>query len=285
MSVSVALTPLHAALDAGVGHLLRAADEAGAWSDYRLPVGRSTSWVTAHVAGALHECVAVGAAAAGIPVALDRAEEVLGAHADEGWGFNGSTGPDADSTAVAVLFLAPRGHTLGAAANLLEAHRRPDGGYATYLTDDAWGVSHPCVTPVVALALRALGRPADVRGYVDATAFADGTWPSYWWRGSHYSTYWNLVLLRELGVPVAPLRPVVGAGPTTQVRSVLDLACVAGITALRMGDAGPLLDLLLSRQRPDGGFDGGADLRVTRSTCLRPWEQPEGELYATTADC
>ncbi|MCU1431974.1 MAG: hypothetical protein JWP95_1079 [Actinotalea sp.] len=279
---------LRDATTAAARYLVAAADAAGGWSDYLLRVGPSDQWVTAHVAGALQLCSAAGLSPPGTDRALQAADAVLGQPDDvvRGWGFNRAVEPDADSTALAVLFLADRGRVLTPAAGFLARHRRPDGGYATFLTDDAWGDSHPCVTPTAALALLRIARLDDAAGvlrYVTRTRWADGTWPSYWWRACHYATYWNLTLLRAMGQAVEPRRPVVGGRETAEIRSVLDLACLVGTMHVVLGAAAAatreVAGVLLAQQRPDGGFDGGADLRVTRATCRRPWEQAEGDLY------
>jgi hypothetical protein len=258
----------------------------GAWQDYLLPVGASTEWVTAHVAGALAVAAAAGVRADGLLRALDHADEHLTEPPPgvDGWGFNAGAGPDADSTAVALMFLSARRAVPERVLDFLAAHRRPDGGYATYTGPGGWGDSHPCVTPVVALALRGTGRRvgAQTVAYIRTSRLDDGTWPSYWWRGSHYATYWNLLFLRSVGARLTRQAPVIGGRESARICSSLDLACLVGAMHLRLGlvpSTCRVAGLLMTRQRADGGFDGGLDLRVTHHDCRDPWHRPSGQLY------
>jgi len=277
---------LRAAAHAATHFLLRHEESPGSWTDFRLPVGVATDWVTAHVAGALAAGTAVGVRCRGAALALDRADERLGEPVAgiDGWGFNADAGPDADTTALATLFLSNRRRVPTRVVEFLASHRRPDGGYATYGGPAGWARSHPCVTPPVALALRSCGRPvtAQTLGYVRRSRRDDGTWPAYWWRGEHYATFWNLLLLRSLGCRIARRGPVLDGRESARILSTLDLACLVGVLFLRLGaDDGTrrVAGLLLSRQRADGGFDGGSDLRVTHHDCLEPWADPVGQLY------
>ena len=115
--------------------------------------------------------------------------------------------------------------------------------------------------------------------YLRRTARPDGTWPAYWWRNHLYSTWHHLRLIRRLGLDgefrlPAPI-------DLADTPSCFELAYAAGIECFR-GDreaASKHLSPLFDRQRVDGGWPGGSNLRVTDPSCARPWETPMGDLY------
>lgn len=276
---------------------LQAAD--GSWSDYQLPVGSADQWVTAYVGVA----VARAGQALGATDALARARKGLDRLADvrcypEGWGYNAQTGPDGDSTAWTLLLAdalelpAPPD-----ALDFLESLWRPDAGFATYAEGDAWAVGHPCVTPVVYLALHRHGRRGlrdRVLACVRETRRPDGSWNAYWWRGRQYAHLANLELLAALELPRRPPGSNVDQSRTYAFQTWLELGCSVGIEVLERGadaDAGPLVEALLEGQAPDGGWPGAADLRVTARDCYEPWNTPRGDRYTdqagliTTATC
>lgn len=290
---------LEGAVDRAVEFLLRSQRSDGRFCDYDLPVGVADAWVTA-VAG-----LALAAAGRrlgnrhGIAAAENAADWLFQHRAyPAGWGFNERTGPDADSTAHAILLLSETHRDVPPAdIAWLLAKQRPDGGFATYDGPDRWAASHPDVTPIVYLALPATEREK-VRDPICASIMRarhpDGTWPAYWWRTCHYSTYWNLVLLDELGMRAPAPGPVVSESSTHAVHTTFDLAYVTGIAHLSQRDetvTGQLEQLLLKRQNGDGSWSGGPNLRVTDSNCAEPWIVPRGQLYTdinnvlTTATC
>jgi hypothetical protein len=267
-----------------LGHQL----EDGHWEDYELPVGRSDAWITAYVGLALsiagrHRRHVQAARGAG------RAAAWLAAHRSypAGWGFNGFTGPDADSTGLALGLLRRVGHRVRREDTrwLLERWQ-PDGGFATYEGPGSWGVAHPEVTPI---AFAALPRPARnglraaVARYVEDTRDDDGTWPSYWWRTRHYSTHLNYRLARALDVDLGEGLPAITVEDSRAVHSAFDLAFVTGNAWLRLGDSSisqGLVAELLAMQAADGHWPGAPNLRVTRHDTEDPWDRPQGLLYA-----
>ncbi|SEF35193.1 hypothetical protein ABL840_19440 [Variovorax sp. NFACC27] len=284
---------------------LQAAD--GGFADYRLPVGASTQWVSAFAGLALAEAAWV----ADLPWAFAAA----GRTADRltrdrpyaaGWGYNETTGIDADSTGFAIRLLRALGREVAPAdRRSLLRHWREEGGFATY--DDgpqAWGQAHPCVTAAAGLALDDEARRAlssALQACVARTALADGNWPAYWWRTHHYSTWHHLLLLRRLGQGTRGAAPAqVGMGAGTGVGAgagkgsggvhpspgAFELAYAAGIAHFRdpgSAEADRLLRDLLCAQRVDGGWTGGFNLRVTDPACTAPWQRPAGELYRDQA--
>jgi hypothetical protein len=271
---------------AGVRYLLSRQREDGCWQDYhRLPVGPSTAWVTAFVAVTLFD--------AGSPDAYPAAERAVDWLLSirprcAGWGFNAATGADADSTAWALLAVRSAGRVLPEpAVSFLRSLRRTDGGFATYPRSDGWGISHPDVTPIALLAMPTAERAAladDVLLFLKRWRDNDGSWPAYWWRGRHYSTYWNRVVISSLGytndLPPAEKSP--SAGCTRMVKTAFDLAWVLALAVLDRDPApavAALARLLMERQNTDGSLPCGADLRVTAPFCFNPWAHPLGKLY------
>lgn len=268
----------------GVDYLLRGQAADGHWEDYRLPTGVSTAWVTAYVGLALRDVTSERPSAADL--AAGRAARWLLDHRPypAGWGYNDWTGPDADSTALAMSLVKATGRSVSPAdESWLRERWRPGGGFATYDRPDAWGMAHLDVTPAAYLALGSPGREAlrdEVITFLLAERRPDGTWPAYWWRSNLYSTRASLDLLIRLGAADrlgAPAR----AGAVT-IQSALERALALEI-CLMVGGTNGLASVLaydlVARQRTDGSWEGGYDLRVTSPTCYAPWDQPEGRLY------
>ncbi|WP_322014702.1 prenyltransferase/squalene oxidase repeat-containing protein [Paraburkholderia sp. J12] len=263
----------------------------GSFRDYRLPVGEATQWVTGFVGLALAEA----AQAADLP----RARASAAAAADwlirerrsaPGWGYNACTGPDADSTGFAIRLLRATGRPVDPAdQDALLRHWRPGGGFATYAEGpDAWGDAHPCVSAAAFLALDSKNQnrlQSELLRFTGRMAHADGSWPSYWWRTHHYSTWHHLLLLRRLGQCGTP-SPHGATGTLLETTSAFDLAYAAGIAHWRApgsAEAARLLSDLLAAQRADGGWTGGFNLRVTDPSCCTPWVRPQGDLYRDRA--
>jgi len=286
---------LAAAADDAVRYLCRLQDAAGRWTDYRLPVGASDEWVTAYVGLALAQVGRRGSPAA--PAALAAARRGAGWLATAraypaGWGFNATTGPDADSTAMALglaaeLGLPPRPEDQA----FLRLHWRPEGGLATFLTDTAWGRAHWDVTPWGYLGLSAGDQEALRPSFLAAlntNRMADGMWRAYWWRRPYYSTFLTLEALARLGLPEPAPEPdgeIAGRTPL-EIDNAFDLACLLGVERFRGAGGerlGALRRALLDWQQDDGRWPGHPNLRVTEETCEAPWEAPAGECYADEA--
>ena len=281
--MTASLTRAHAA---GVAYLVASQRADGAWHDYHaMPIGAATEWVTGFVTAALTETARELARDA-----IDRGVAALLAARRRGssWGFNASVAADADSTAWAIHALRGAGALVPreALAFVLGLQRR-DGGFATYARDDAWGESHPDVTPVVALALVAEAPELAYRALAFAFAHADpdGTWPAYWWRGRHYSSYWNRRLLAAYGHDCATRQKV----PLERSRWIVSAFDLAWVLALAVLDADPacvleaLAEQLVAQQQSDGRWPGSDDLRITAPICSHSWVEPLG-AYATD-DC
>lgn len=286
---------LAAAADDGVAYLCRLQHADGYWSDYRLPVGASDQWVSAYVGLALARYASASGNAAALAAARRAAAWLqAGRSYEAGWGYNGSTGADADSTALALALLRALG--LAPAApdqHFLRSHWRAaaagvTAGAATYQGPKAWGEAHWDVTPLAYLGMAPEQQRSLRAGFLDgvrANRMADGQWRSYWWRNPYYSTFATLEALAELGVPEPAPRPAALAGPV-RVDNAFDLACLLGSELLRQrppAQFGQQLRALLGWQGSAGGWPGHANLRVTDDTCSTPWESPAGTYYADQA--
>lgn len=283
-------TVLDNAMHAAVAYLLARQAADGHWEDYRLPVGRSDAWVTGYVGVALAESDDSEA----VRRSVDHAACWLETHRPypQGWGYNASTGPDADSSAFALTLLRLAGKKpLMADLDWLRQRWHPQGGFATYPRGDAWGAPHNDVMPAAFLALDGDDRSAlrdDVLGVLARTRETDGTWPSYWWRTCHYATWWSLRLLRVLGVPPDGSAPVVDTCEQHAVHGAFDLALVTGIACLQQASPqliAALAGKLTGMQQADGAWTGGRNLRVTDPHCYQPWSGGTacGALYADDA--
>lgn len=284
--------PIAEALAAGLEFILQHQHPDGSWSDWSLPPGPSDAWTTAYIGCHLSELprpwrdhsTLAGRAAARWLVE----HESYGG----GWGYNASVGPDADSTAHALLCLsgAGIGVSRAARARLLE-HQQVDGGFSTYTADaglGSWGSSHPDVTAVAARALLGSARAPVARaaGYLQRARREDGTWHSFWWSSPLYATAAALSLLRIVG----------DRGDTTRTYETISRMSVANaferalllrcrvLTGLPTGNRGratALIDDLVSAQRSDGSWASTRMLRLTNRDCASPAPDADaGPLYA-----
>jgi hypothetical protein len=188
---------LERARAAAISFLLAACGQDDLWRDFRLPNGASDEWVTAFVGWALLR--------GGDPGISDRVRRSLEAllrrqRPAGGWGYNGFSPPDSDSTAWAAKFLDAagyRGPAAEKAEGFLRAHLLPGDGFSTYapstpirFVGDApagggsgWRRSHLCVAANAAARLHG-ALSAHLRG----AQSPDGSWSAYWWKDDAFST-------------------------------------------------------------------------------------------------
>src|ERR1700680_2483198 len=99
---------LEQAIGAGLRFLIASQSEAGYWSDWDLPVGESRIWATAYVGYRLttppHPALLLAQDALCSAAAWIARSEFPGG----GWGYIEEVGADADSTALAILFLSSK---------------------------------------------------------------------------------------------------------------------------------------------------------------------------------
>ena len=222
-----------------------------------------------------------------------------------GWGYNDSVGPDADSTAYALLFLSSEPVAVPPAgfARLLEL-QRPDGGFSTYPHDEglgSWGVSHPDVTavaaramlsipPGAALALLGTGIAHDptlgisqALRYIVRHRNPEVTWDSFWWSSPLVATAAALSLLRATG-PALDAVLTSSALSRIHAENAFDGALLLDCHLLT--DAGSrrtaqLVEALISEQLPDGSWPSVPILRLTNRDCFDPARHDDpGPLFA-----
>jgi hypothetical protein len=205
-----------------------------------------------------------------------------------GWGYDENVGCDADSSAYAIVLLARTGRVVHDRSCLrLEGAQQPDGGFSTYGAADglgSWGVSHPDVTAVAAHALllaRGRGHPAVSRAmdYVIRGRNDEGLWNSFWWASPLYATRASLVFLAETDAHV-DLAPTLETLLQVEATSPFERALLLDCLLLVNGAADQLVDALLCEQLADGSWPSVPSLRIPARTCVAPWDEPDGALYA-----
>lgn len=269
-------------VERGLEYLRVSQANAGFWSDWQLPPGESKMWTTAYIGYRLSSIPPWYDALIDEP--LTRAQAWLRASKfpdASGWGYSEKTGPDADSTALALLFLRKRGGDPADGA-ALHAYQQTDGGFSTYTPTEsygAWVQSHAEVTATALLALlptpfsRTRGMAAGMR-YLQEHRRADGLWNSYWWVSCLYATQAALVILHAAGEEFDGGR-MVSALSRVPVSNAFESALLL-LCLLQLGDAGkPLAKAeartLQAAQMPDGSWPSRPILRLTPREMSEPW--------------
>ena len=276
---------VHEAISRGLDFLRNQQTTDGHWSDWHLPPGESTMWTTAYV-GARVSTLAPTMRAS-IDANLSRAQRWLrmSEFAAGGWGYAPNTGPDADSTALAMLFL---GEATG--EQRLLRYQCADGGFATYhhaASYGSWVESHADVTGTVLLAL-AQAPVMTHAGITQAVAYLrrqqgpDGLWNSFWWTSPLYPTEAALAFFEVSGesldrrVLETTLRQAPTASPFERALLLLCLTRFGG------GDrhAAQHAETLVHEQQRDGSWQSGPILRLTSRAVREPWRVADaGPLY------
>lgn len=292
---------IDSAIRGGVRYVLARQARDGFWRDYDLPPGPSDVWATAWIGRCLCECRVQEPALRSARYRAVRA--VASAVVRGGWGYNRSTGADADSTAWACrLFAAHNVPVAAMAAESLEAYVDTGGGAHTFRESGVgdWGGAHADVTALVGLALAEVGGPAsrlipDLRRRVISDQRTDGTWTTFWWETNAYATAWSLVFLAATvgGIPAetaALARNALGgatadASMTAMERSLLLIAWTkVDPEATATLD---LLDSLLGTQLAHGEWAPSALLLVPErypgAQASRPAANADGNALMTTA--
>jgi len=191
------------AISSAIGFLLCSRDGQGLWSDFRLPVGESSGWVTGFVGSVL--------AGSGDDRVIRETKNVWNVFAAQklftghgGWGYNLLTPEDADSTVWGIRFALSLGldgkFRTKAAEEFLLKHWLTDGGITTYILEKelrkligatpeedirGWTGSHLCVT---AAAAGIPGFSSILLPYILEHQLPAGNWNGYWWSDSAYAT-------------------------------------------------------------------------------------------------
>lgn len=276
---------LRSALADAVGYLQSIQNQDGSWTDFHLPVGVSDQWVTAYAALALAQCGETSCSrgtAAAVKGAMWLSENRT---YKEGWGYNGATGPDSDSTAIAIaLFDELEMPVAEQDRAFLSNHWRDGDGISTFDGPEAWGAGHWDVTPWGYHGMLPEDRELYREQFLLALSnnrLGNGFWRAYWWRNPYYSTFVTLEVLERLGIP-EPEAVFHEPAPSIQIDNPFDLGCYIGIESLRDPSdprIGGHLRTLLNWQEGDGRWRCAANLRVTDHSCYAPWDRPEGAYY------
>jgi len=287
-------TDLQTSVTLGHEFLLRAQHAEGWWADFWLSPGRSDGWVTAYVARVV--------AAANGPLSQApacAAWQWLQERPSAGWGYNGLTPDDADSTAWAIRLAEVVGagatERVARARSFFATHSHAGGGVSTYGDDaairsfigaspglcfDGWCGPQPCVT--AAAAAGGLAGPAAL-SYLRAAQADDGHWPSYWWCEDEYATAMAATALGVYGRDCDDRGRVARAAAWAHGRLAsrgyaVSSVCPAGspfATALALRNLGRSDDggasaaaaqraahWLIGQQQADGSWRSSAGLRV-----------------------
>lgn len=276
---------LEHALGLSIDYILSQQHDDGSWMDWQLPPGQSSTWTTAYVGGKLtsldnHHRERASSATA-------RASHWLTGKMfpDFGWGYNDQVDSDADSTALAILFLASEGRTVADSSySCLERFQREDGGFATFRGRPdlgTWATSHTDVTPSAVLAMTTKYSKTSQsvnRGlqFVLDKRTSAGIWRSFWWTTFLYSTERSLSLFeavrRDIDLRVTR-KTLLRTRPQTPFESALLLSSLLWLPDIAKDqDVWPLVDQLVEDQAPNGSWSNPPMLRVTRRDCLEPWK-------------
>ncbi|MEI8668604.1 hypothetical protein P4S65_10070 [Pseudoalteromonas sp. B131b] len=274
-----------AAIDDAIDYLIGLQQQNGLWSDYKLPVGESTEWITGYVGLALARAGNQLNHSKALKAAINAAQWLIKKRAyHAGWGYNHTTGADADSSAMAMALLRELKLPIDKQDHdFIVDHWDHELGLATYKEANAWGDAHWDVTPVGYLILpekeQLSFKPAFMQG-LKHNHTAQGFYRSYWWRTPFYSTFQTLEVLEQLNL--LHLDTPITEQPSMAVDNAFDLACALGIhyfRSQRKSHNAQALRTLLNWQQATGVWQGCANLRVTENTCYEPWDHPEGKYY------
>jgi hypothetical protein len=282
---------------AGLARLVLAQDADGLWRDYALDPGPSEGWSTSWIGWHLAQFTPR-------PERMNAVRRAAGALAririPGGWGYNRTSGSDADSTAWAIRFLRQAGVRCGRAEGAQLAQYLDGEGRAhtfEHTKYGTWADAHDDVTPIVGLALlscdgrnEALNR---IRCAVTNDQRAvDGLWTSFWWASDAYASFWSIYFLRRSGgLPnstIACIRTHLPSPPTTI--TTLDAALWRLLLLeLRHRDLfmlEHLVDVIISG-RTDKGWAGSSlllvPLRSSRDAASLPGPHADTRGLMTTA--
>lgn len=252
----------------------------GHWSDFSLPVGRATSWVTAYV---VERASRVPAPPRTLTKALARARRTLLVNQSPGggWGYHPDLPPDADSSSLACLALRsadlepPPGALLA-----LDRCRNANGTFGTYDVIDAegpgWAATAWDVTPYAWLALDdeidddEAAVAASIATHAQTLA---GVWRAYWWRSDLYATLGMVTWLRRRSLPIPREEHLLATLRAWTPVGVFETALLAELFFRLRSPvmARRVCQRLLDSQRADGSWPTQPILRLTDPQVVAPW--------------
>ena len=282
MALNFNKTHLHAVLDRGLDYILRKQSSEGSWLDWNLPPGPSDLWTTAFVGWRLRRLPADIKPRA--KKRIDSACEWLLRNVlpDGGWGYNGLVESDADSTALAILFLSSQEyHVPEESYACLRQFQRTDGGFSTFRengTADSWRISHLEVTPTAVLALAAKygTHNANVKRGLDflRCRHKSGAWYPFWWTSFLYGTEAFVTLITALGAAVWMQENWLNL-PHLRTHNNFETALLVSILLESKCEPSTLERLanrLSQSQHADGSWSSEGILRITGHDCFEPWK-------------
>lgn len=190
------MTTIERAIKQAKEFLLKNRQDNGAWKDFKTNThGESIDWITSYVGLSMIE--------SGVEKAhLEKTAKFIFDRQNsqyKGWGYNKKIGPDADSTAFAILFLSYFNFDLQNAKDFLLQHQNRDGSFSTYLSELAH--THRRIPPemsvkgwcsgnvdVTTSAMRALNNNRDSISYLLNQQTHEGNLISYWYNDDIHST-------------------------------------------------------------------------------------------------
>ena len=193
---------VEAAIAGGVDYLLQLQDRDGFWREFDLPPGASESWTTAWVGWCLTGALA-GHDRRGARVrdaCARAAATVYRARREGGWGYNRTTGPDADTTSWVLRFLKGTGFRLEPAA-YLAPYIDAGGGVHTFREPNfgTWTDAHDDVAANAGLALLATPASLSLAERVRRRLGRGFSVDTFWWSTSTYGVAWTLRFLHASG--------------------------------------------------------------------------------------
>jgi len=282
---------LSASIERGLAYVLSHQATIGFWSDWQLPPGESQMWTTAYVGYRLSGLCSRYGAMLDKPLMSARNWLWGEQFSNGGWGYSHQTGPDADSTSLALLFLGNH-NDVAKSQRTLCMHQQIDGGFSTYTRDlsfGSWVQSHPDVTATALLALLPTAfsftdEAAAGVNYLRNHKRQDGLWSSFWWTSCLYTTEMTLAFLRETrqrldcGLLISSLMKI---PIPTAFETALLLMCLTRLGQARRLNTTEHATALRDEQKPDGSWRGRQILRLTSREVYEPWNVADaGPLFA-----
>lgn len=285
---------INIAISKGLEFLLTQQSAQGSWTDWQLPPGESLIWTTAYVGYRLSSLRGIHRSSA--EGAMWRAAHWLLARefSGGGWGYAEGLPRDADSTALAILFLTSQRLPITERTwERLREFQNPDGGFATFTPHagvGSWALSHPEVTATALMALMAEDPSSSEsikRGisYSRKQMTPARLWDSFWWNSCLYATESNLRLLRrasfegDMSLTRTALRSIRPGNSFEYALAILSLLYAGSAT--NAPELNESVEALLSAQIQDGSWPSVPILRLTNRDCPEPWTRADaGPLFA-----
>lgn len=285
------LREVKTAIAKGEAFLLSRQAGDGYWRDYSLPPGPSEAWTTAFIGWTLAQAPTRQSFVFPLRVAADALHAL---RRPEGWGYNRHTATDADSTAWVWRLLATLDDYRGvAASSSLRMYLSDTGAARTFLSSErfgTWAQTHADVTPVVGLALLAVGAEPSLVGRLRHASLAarvnGGLWRSFWWTTDSYAIARNLELISATGgVPPEVFHAACDwlrniDGPRSSLEAAQHLNIAVSLRAACMAIGERLQERLLRWQLGDGSWSESPVLLAP--TQWRDSERGGGPAYADT---